>query len=216
MPIPEEVVDELERSNESGMADDKSSGSAPEPIASRTRQQSGKSILRPSKYSMATKLDKQTERDPKKLEAMKKAEREEVVQLFPDLKAVEAVHEQDVEGKAHGCHIFTVDKFLADGEFNKCKARIVLHGNEQDPNLYVDKSSPTVTIHSIFVCLAVAALHGITEVAKIDVKGAFIITPMEGPPVYMRCNPDLTQLIVEIYPELKQYVTKRGYLYCNC
>jgi hypothetical protein len=38
---------------------------------------------------------------------------------------------------------------------------------------------------------------------------------MEGPPVYMRCNPDLTRLIVEIYPELKQYVTKRGYLYCK-
>ena len=115
------------------------------------------------------------------MEAIKKADREEIVQFFSDLKAVEAMYEKDVEGMAHGCHIFTVDKFLASREFEK----------------------------------SVAALHGITEVAKIDVKGAFIQTPMEGPPVYMRCNPDLTRLIIEIYLELKKYVNERGYLYCK-
>ena len=100
-----------------------------------------------------------------------------MVQIFSDLKAVEAVYKKDVEEKAHGCHIFTVDKFLADGEFDKCKSRTVLHGNEQDPNLYLDKSSPTVAIHSIFVCLAIVALHGITEVAKIDIKKGRLFKP---------------------------------------
>ena len=34
------------------------------PVASRRCQQAGKSILKPSKYTMATKLDKRTEKDP--------------------------------------------------------------------------------------------------------------------------------------------------------
>ena len=47
--------------------------------------------------------------------------------------------------------MFTIDTFLASGEFDKCKSRLVLHGNEQDPHLYTDKSSPTVAVHSIFL-----------------------------------------------------------------
>ena len=45
-------------------------------------------------------------------------------------------------------------------------------------------------------------------------KGAFIQTPMKGPPVYMRCNKDLTNLIVEVYPDLKKIVSDNSYLYC--
>ena len=128
---------------------------------------------------------------------------------------MEAVYENEVEWKAHGCHMFTIDKFLADGTFDKCKGRVVLHGNEQDPDMYLGKSSATVAVHSIFICLTAAAYHGIREVAKIDVKGAFIQTPMEGPPVYMRCNKELTKLIVEVYPHLQKFLSKSGYLYCR-
>ena len=88
------------------------------PVASRTRQQAGKSILKPSNYAMATKLDKRTEKDPVKLAAIKAAEVEEIKQIFEDL---EAVHEEDIEGKEHEYHMFTVDKFLVDGNFDKCK-----------------------------------------------------------------------------------------------
>ena len=128
---------------------------------------------------------------------------------------MEAVYENEVEGKAHGCHMFTVDKFLADGTFDKCKGCVVLHSNEQDPEMYPDRSSPTVAVHSIFTCLTAAAYNGIREVAKIDVKGAFIQTPMEGPSVFMHCNRDLTRLIVEVYPDLQKFVRKNGYFYCG-
>ena len=87
---------------------------------------------------------------------------------------MEAVYVNEVEGKAHGCHMFTVDKLLADGTFDKCKGRVVLHGNEQDPEMYLDRSSPTVAVHSISTFLTAAAYNGTREVAKIDVKGAFI------------------------------------------
>jgi hypothetical protein len=81
-----------------------------------------------------------------------------------------------------------VDKYLVDSTFDKCKGHVVLHGNEQDPEMSPDCSFPTVAVHSIFACLTVAAHRGIKEVTKIDVKGAFIQSPMEGPPVYMPCS----------------------------
>ena len=111
--------------------------------------------------------------------------------------------------------MFVVDKHLADCTFDKCKGHVVLHGNEQDPEMYLDRYSPTVAVHSIFACLTVAAHRGIKEVAKIDVKGAFIQTPMEGSPVYMRCSKELTQLIVEVYPHLKKFMSDKGYLFCK-
>ena len=136
------------------------------PVASRTRQQTGTSILKPNKYTMATKVSKNTAESPEKVAAIEKADVEEIELGFEGLKAVEPVYECDVEGKAHGSHMFTVEKFLASGEFDQCKSHLVLHGNEQDPILYKDKSSPTVAVHSIFVCLAAAALNGCTEAAK--------------------------------------------------
>ena len=56
--------------------------------------------------------------------------------------------------------MFTVDKFLAGGAFDKCKGRVVLHGNEQDLEMYPDRSSPTVAVHSIFACLTTVAHTG--------------------------------------------------------
>ena len=102
-----------------------------------------------------------------------------------------------------------------DGTFDKCKGCVVLHGNEQDPEMYPDRSSPIVAVHSIFACLTVAACRGIKDVAKIDVKGVFIQTPMEGPPVYMHCSKELTQLIVEVYVHLKKFMSDKGYLFCR-
>ena len=63
-------------------------------------------------------------------------------------------------------------------------------------------------------CLTIAAGNGFTKVGKIGVKGAFIQTEMEGPPLYIRCDKDLTRLIVEHLPGIKKYVTPDGKLYC--
>mmetsp|Transcript_19892 Transcript_19892/g.28291 ORF Transcript_19892/g.28291 Transcript_19892/m.28291 type:complete len:158 (-) Transcript_19892:982-1455(-) len=105
--------------------------------------------------------------------------------------------------------MFGVEKFLATGEHDKFKSRLVFNGNEQDADLLSDRSSPTAALHSIMACLAVAASNGLTRIGKIDVKGAFIQTEMEGPPVYVH----LTRLIVEVLPGIKKYVTKDGTLY---
>lgn len=49
--------------------------------------------------------------------------------------------------------------------------RMVVNGNEQDPAMYLDRSLPTLAVHSIFACLAVAAYNLQYKMAKFDVKG---------------------------------------------
>jgi hypothetical protein len=48
--------------------------------------------------------------------------------------------------KAHNTHLFTVEKFRADGSHDKYKNRLMAHGNEQDSAIYANWSSLTVTI----------------------------------------------------------------------
>jgi hypothetical protein len=86
------------------------------------------------------------------------------------------------------CHIFSAEKFRADGTHDNFKSCMVANGNEQDPDVYLDRSSPMVAIHSIFMCLCLAAYNNTYKVVKLDVKGAYIQTEMQGAAVFMRCN----------------------------
>ena len=53
-------------------------------------------------------------------------------------------------------------------------------GRDKDPNLFPDKSSPTVAIQSVFTVLGLMAAISWLIVMKIDIKGAFLQTPMTG------------------------------------
>jgi hypothetical protein len=117
--------------------------------------------------------------------------------------------------KALGSHLFTVEKFMADGQHDKFKSRLVSHGNEQDSTLYPDRSSPTVAIHTIMTVLMVAACNSNYHMGKLDVKGAFIQTEMQGTPVYIKCRGKLKDLILEMYPEYRKYVGGDRILYCR-
>jgi len=133
-----------------------------------------------------------------------------------DLNGLLPVHEEELDGeKAYNSHLFEVEKFLASGEHDKFKSRLVFDGRDQDPELFPDRSSPTAALHSLMACLAVATANGMTKIGIIDVKGAFIQTEMEGPPLYIRCDKELTRHIVEVLPAIKKYVTKDGILYCR-
>ncbi len=115
-------------------------------------------------------------------------EEDEIHQVFIDFKALPPVKKQDVEGEPLNRHIFTVEKFLANGNHNKVKSHFMAKGNEQDQELYPDRASPTVAIHSILTCLAVAAHKDDCKMSKVDVKGAFIQREMSGPPVYIKLH----------------------------
>jgi hypothetical protein len=94
------------------------------------------------------------------------------------------------------------------------KARLVSHGNQQDSERFPDRSSPTVAIHSVLMALAWFA--GNMEqhtLCKIDVKGAFVQTPMEGETIYLKIGKDITRHIVEQFPQYKHLVTSDGALF---
>ncbi len=117
----------------------------------------------------------------------------EITQLFKELRALQPVHHHVIAVGACilTCHLFLVEKYLANGDSDNMKARLVRHGNYQDRNDFPDRSSPTVAILSVMMVLAAfAGRLDDYEVCKIDVKGAFIQTPMEGDPIYMRIGRD--------------------------
>ena len=53
--------------------------------------------------------------------------------------------------------MFLKEKFLANGDFEKLKARLVAGGDMQDRALYEDLSAPTASTCSVFTVLAIAA-----------------------------------------------------------
>jgi len=143
-------------------------------------------------------------------------DKDEIELLFVDLNSLLPVYEEELDGQqAYNSHMFGVEKFLADGTHDKFKSRLVFDDRDQDPELFPDRSSATAALHSLMACIAVASANGITDIGKIDVKGVFIQTEMEGPPLYIRCNKDLTRLIVEVLHAIKKYVTAEGILYCR-
>jgi hypothetical protein len=79
--------------------------------------------------------------------------------------------------------------------------------------MYLDKSSPTVAIHSVFTVLGMAGEKRWRVVVKIDNKGAFVQTPMTGRPIYMRLDPKVVRYAKEIYPELDEFQWKDDCLY---
>jgi hypothetical protein len=70
-------------------------------------------------------------------------------------------------------HMFLKEKFLADGTFDKLKARLVAGGDMQDRNLYDDVSSPTASITSLLMVAAIAAREK-RHVYTLDIGGAYL------------------------------------------
>jgi hypothetical protein len=58
--------------------------------------------------------------------------------------------------------------------------------------MFPNKSSPTVSIQSVLVILGINLVCSWKVMVKIDIKGAYVQTPMTEESVYMRINPKVT------------------------
>jgi len=185
-PANEDDVPDLVDGPNDSDSEDEEDEEQEEPVASRTRARTGTQSNPPERYRQAmasVKLNKRKETGEPKT-AIDKADKDEIELLFVQLRGLLPKFKDDLKGaKAYNSHMFTVEKFLATGEHDKFKSRLVFDGSEQEPELFPDRSSPTAALHSLMACLAVASTNGLTKIGKIDVKGAFIQTEMEGPPV---------------------------------
>jgi hypothetical protein len=212
---PELVAQEEDNDSDEEMDEEEEEG---EEVPLRRSERIKQGVGKPTRYAAATvKLREDGRNAEEKNARIKAAKMAEIKQVFEDLKALEPVDKGEIpEGiKPLGCHLFTVEKFDASGQHEKYKSRLVSHGNERDASLYLDRSSPTVSVHAILTCLGLAACNTEYTLGKIDVKGAFIQTEMSGTPVYIKCTWQLRDLIVDLYPEYEKYVRKDGVLYCK-
>jgi hypothetical protein len=86
----------------------------------------------------------------------------------------------------------------------------VAGGDRQDKSLYDNLSSPTVSLESVFVILAIAAIER-RKVITVDITGAYLeCTLPEGDEVIMELDPLVTKLLQELDPDAKQYETVKG------
>jgi hypothetical protein len=172
---------------------------------------SGRSVIRPSQFVQVTKVG----REDWKTEASTIAIKAELKMLFKDLKALRCVRRAEIKvgTKILKSHMFVVEKYWTNGNFDKMKVRLVADGRDQDATIYPDKSSPTVAIHSVFTALGLASRKPWRIVVKIDIKGAFVQTPMKGEPVYMRVDPKVSRYVIEMFPRLRVMLELDGCLY---
>lgn len=107
--------------------------------------------------------------------------------------------------------MFLKKKYTADGIYEKCKARLVAGGHQQDRTVYTNNGSPTAATQSVFMLAALAAAEN-NAVATADVPGAFLKSelPTDGPAVLMRLNKFLASVLVKLDPSYASYIRADG------
>ena len=108
------------------------------------------------------------------------------------------------------CHMFLKEKFNAQGEFEKVKARLAAGGDLQDKNLYETLSSPTVSLESVMMVVAIAAIEK-RQMRSYDITGAYLeVSLPEGDEVFMYLDPVLTKILSELDPRSATMIDEKG------
>jgi hypothetical protein len=107
--------------------------------------------------------------------------------------------------------MFLKDKYFASGAFEKFKPRLVAGGDQQDRTMYEDLSAPTAATSNVFAMAALAAREN-RVVAAVDIGGVYLNASMveSGVIVHMRLDRVMTEILVKIDPEFKEFVAEDG------
>lgn len=160
----------------------------------------------------------QAMRDVEMKEQRMNAARKEITNLYVTQKCLDPVQRGDIPREHQSMimsgHMFFKDKYRADGSYDQCKARIVMNGNEQDPDTIDSTRAPTVNPISLMCTLAKSANDKHYTNDAYDVVGAFVCTEMpKDKIIIMKARGQLAKLFVEVFPELETYLDERGHLY---
>jgi len=103
------------------------------------------------------------------------------------------------------------DKYDSQGKFEKIKARLAAGGNLQDKSLYPDISSPTTPTIAAMIHASIAVEEQ-RKTATVDITGAYLhaLLPADGPKIFIRLNKTLTDILAQIDPSVKQFITSNG------
>jgi len=124
----------------------------------------------------------------------------------------EIKHFNQLESRPINSLLNVVQKFDANGELIKWKARFCACGNNQDREMYDenDLSSPTMTLESVFILLAFAAQWD-ANIVTADITGAFLESSLEPDDVvYMFLSKDAADELKKIDPEISKYILRDG------
>ena len=157
-------------------------------------------------------------KDPDKAEGYLKAAYDEINNMEKG-KVLNLVKYKDIplEYRANilPLHMFLKDKFLASGEFDKAKARLVTGGHLEDPLNVGNTFSPTANPISVMTLLNIVASNLLNLLSAYDIKGAFLLASLPpGKRVFVKIPPDVTALWINKYPERKAYLVN-GCMYAE-
>ena len=113
----------------------------------------------------------------------------------------------------HKCDIIpakmiTKQKLDPNGNVIKWKSRLVAGGHRQTENSYLDTSSPTMDISTLYI-LCNVALQKNMNIITADVVGAYLNAPMDQH-IYMNVNKRLSEYLIKSDNEYKDYIKPDG------
>jgi len=112
--------------------------------------------------------------------------------------------------------MFLKDKFKANGDYDKTKARLVAQGNTQDIETVGDTNSPTVNPITVMTMLNYLASNSNYFLSAHDIKHAFLLPSVQkGKDIYIRIRKDVVDRWLIKYPYRKAYVNKSGNMFCK-
>lgn len=152
-------------------------------------------------------------------EKARKAVMDELKQLirFKVLKFVKANEIDPIVLKSRlPSKTFVKVKYDPNGLFEKIKARLVGGGHRQKRHLYSESetSSPTISLVGLYIVALIAADEGRTVITA-DVAGAYLRAFMRRL-VLIEINKEESEILVELYPELEEYLDSKGKLTAEC
>lgn len=105
------------------------------------------------------------------------------------------------------------EKYDANGNFLKSKARVFVDGSKQLPEFTAESSSPVARIESVFALAGIAAYKQ-WDVIRFDVVCGYpnAARPPEVRYRYLRLNPQVAAIVVKLYPDYASFLDARGSL----
>jgi len=108
--------------------------------------------------------------------------------------------------------MFLREKFFANGDFEKLKARLVAGGHMQERLASEDVSSPTVSLCALMTVAAIAHKEK-RKVAVVDVTGAYLKVLLgKDKDIFMRLEPALAAIYVDLDPSFRPFLSADGSL----
>ena len=112
--------------------------------------------------------------------------------------------------------MFLKDKYKANGDIDKTKARLVAQGNTQNIEAVGDTHSSTVNPITVMALFNYLATHSSYILSAHDIKHAFLLPIVQsGKDIYVRIRKDVVARWILKYPYRKEYVNKSGNMFCR-